>query len=101
MSADNGIYVLKTRGINGEFEYRVREVHNIESIYAPGNAKIPDTEVLVSTFGQVEVFTDDLTAFTIANDLLFDIEQDGDKVEYGVLMIEFDLSFPDTIGVRC
>lgn len=94
MSADNGIYVLKTPQPNGGFEYRVKEAHNIETIFVRDNPKRADQRMLIDTFGASQVFTDDLDAFTAANDMLLDIEQEGGEVEYGVLMIELDQSFP-------
>lgn len=33
MSADNGVYILKTTGDKGTYEYRVRELQAVENVY--------------------------------------------------------------------
>ena len=105
MSADNGIYILKTPADDGEgFEYRVRHAQAIDNIYwddtAPGHNN-PDgvPEIVVEYFGKCDVLTEEEAhkkAFELEEEVLND---DFGILEYGVSTIELPYSF--TIYRRC
>ncbi|RTL42388.1 MAG: hypothetical protein EKK48_10360 [Candidatus Melainabacteria bacterium] len=94
MSANNGIYILKTKATNGAFEYRVREVHAIENLFDGNNGNLPREKELCSLFGASEILKEDFDAFSVANDLLVELEEQGLEVEFGVLVLELDSVFP-------
>lgn len=83
MSADNGIYILKTTGP----EYRVAHHQNIEEIY--GNFSDEslqwqgDPVVMLQYFGNAPVFTEEKSALDYAAKLLYNYEY----LEYGICMI--------------
>lgn len=96
MSADNGIYVLKTlaQGVSGEpsarFEYRVAHASAIDNLYydvETGEHRanfIP--EMAYEYFGNAPIFLDEGEAFKHA----FEEAEDYDVLEYGVSMLNHE-----------
>jgi hypothetical protein len=86
MSADNGIYILVTKGVVGTalYEYRVVEAGAIENIFAEDkhfDAKIGwNTQQIKNYFGKCQVFFDDFTPMKYA----FNIEKETGWTEYGI-----------------
>lgn len=99
MSADNGIYILKTKAakplIDSDFEYRVIEAGAIENIYydpiVGTEGKLPIPETLFSYFGKEKVFIREAEAREYAEELA-----DACTIlEYGVCMLDHsDMVFP-------
>jgi len=96
MSADNGIYMLKTPSKTkvGSFEYRVREVHAIENIYDGNEPNGINERNLLTTFGGADVIETVEEAFSVAQAMHRQACSDGNVVEYGVLMTELCTEFP-------
>jgi hypothetical protein len=99
MSADNGIYILRTKlrsneGFEG-YEYRVTEAQAIENIYyyAEGT-KLREAE-LVRYFGRSEVFLGKVDALVFARDKAEELEKNNYPLEYGVSVIKWDKPFPE------
>jgi len=94
MSADNGIYILKTPvDKNGAFEWRVAHAQAIESIYYKNEEGNP--EYVVQFFGKAPVFTNREEAVKLANKIEAHILMDDfcPIVEYGICEIELPHSF--------
>ena len=74
MSADNGIYILKTPNEDGSgFEFRVTHSQSIENIYNIYPEVDPDG--LIAYFGHCKVLTEDEAhkkAFEMENEILND-----------------------------
>jgi len=90
MSADNGIYILKTPaiidGVNKGYEYRVAHTQGIECI---DDSRMGD-EYLVSIFsGKVTRSSD--KAMVVATKMLTEIGY----VEYGISVLTRDVPFPN------
>jgi hypothetical protein len=83
MSADNGIYILETKGP----EYRVIHAQNIEEVY--GNFSDDsfrwqgDPEVMLEYFSNAPVFTDEKKALDYAIELSHNYEY----LEYGICQV--------------
>jgi len=95
MSADNGIYLLKTPADDGEsFEYRVIHAQAIDNIYWDGTA--PDhnnPDGVPEIFGACDILTEEEAnkkAFELEEEVLND---DFGILEYGVSTIELPYSF--------
>lgn len=99
MSADNGIYILKTpaRPIkngntytnqHGKFEYRVAHCQAIDNI------EYSDLYLAV-LFGDCEVLDDHHKALTKASKMADEILDEGLPLEYGITNIEKDIRFPN------
>lgn len=94
MSADNGIYILKTKAVEptpeSDFEYRVAHTTNIEDIYwdAEGACYREDgrftPEIAFEYFGKAPVFTSPHEAWEHAKELAKTIT----ILEYGIGMLE-------------
>lgn len=84
MSADNGIFVLKTKGP----EFRVAYAQNIDSIYGKFNDETlhwdGDKEAIRQMFAGSTVFEEEFNALDYANGLAYDYEY----LEYGVCLIK-------------
>lgn len=84
MSADNGIYVLKTPAANGaDQEFRVIYASAIENIYWSDTEL--DLEQLVRYFGRAKVFTNISDALLEAYRLY---AAQGGYVEYGIQILD-------------
>lgn len=96
MSADNGIYILKTEGD----EFRVAHCQAIENLtYGdPGG----DEEYMLLLFSDSEVFGDEQEAMMKAKELYDEIMADEfcPVVEYGIQFISLPKKFPSepTVG---
>lgn len=99
MSADNGVYILKTQSQDGGFEYRVAQAMAIDNLtydMPPGEI---DPECAQGIFGESEVFTDRDKAWLSARDVEDEIAQSGWFTEYGVCELDFGgVSFPTKEG---
>jgi pectate lyase len=97
MSADNGIYILKTNSKRGGYEYRVRELMAIENIDwdHTTNQESNSDDIRITNARQMwkdcEVFIDESKAMAEANRLL----KETFICEYGISYIfiyrEFNL----------
>ena len=87
MSADNGVYILKTPDGKNGFEYRVVHAQAIDNIYWEHPDGNP--EQVVNYFGKCQVFKNGSDAFNKANDLVKEIISDEfcPILEYGVSQI--------------
>lgn len=95
MSADNGIYVLRTPSPIGRgYEFRVAHAQAIENVEFPDRA-IAD-EYMVAVFGRSWVLHRKGRAKAVAHLLHDDLVAGGLYTEYGVQIIEVDRPFPDT-----
>lgn len=90
MSADNGIYILRTPNFTtGHTEFRVALCSAIENIEFPGERD----KWLSIYFGSCEVLHSELRAISKAQNILKEIEG---YVEYGMQTITLDKEFPRT-----
>lgn len=92
MSADNGIYILKTlrSGIMGPdegYEYRVAHCQAIENIFSEDQ----QDKFLIMYFGKCEVIEGRLEALVVAQDLY----DEYNMVEYGIQTITLEKEFPE------
>jgi len=89
MSADNGIYILRTPTKGGDgFEYRVAHAQAIENLNYAG---VVGDWYTVVYFGNSEVHTGENSAFVAAAK---EYEAHG-WTEYGICSIKRDEEFPD------
>lgn len=94
MSADNGIYILKSPGSNGATEFRVAYAMAIDNItYGVPSGAFNDKE-LQAYFGKCEVIFDKAKALEHANSLASDLEKEGCILEYGISFITMNRPFP-------
>jgi len=95
MSADNGIYILKTPIVEGEtgiFEYRVRHAQAIDNITY--ERKDGNPEYVVQYFGDSEVFVNVEGARHKAWEMYNGVMKSCfPVVEYGICEIELPHSF--------
>lgn len=87
MSADNGVYILKTFGP----EFRVKHCQGIDNIYGKFDDETfhweGDDEMIKEYFADAPVFTNLEDALDKAEELSYDI----DYLEYGICVItDFD-----------
>jgi hypothetical protein len=94
MSADNGVYILETKGVDG-YEYRVSYVSAIDNIeYKPDYGRF-NKEWLIRIFGKSVVYTNEIEALKDAMEIKKSIEKFGNYVEYGICNIDAsDIEFP-------
>ncbi|MFZ2494816.1 MAG: hypothetical protein WAW60_03545 [Candidatus Saccharimonadales bacterium] len=92
MSADNGVYVLRTRRPDGTLEYRVAHRQNIENIYWDEKSERYGAQLnpewTRKFFGGSEVFTDLAKVFQAAGNLLMEQMEDFGYVEYGLKLLD-------------
>lgn len=90
MSADDGIYILKTPAESG-FEYRVIHAQAIENIYYDRGRSHdePIPKRLREYFGKAEVFTNETEAVKKAV-----AWHKTEQSEYGIREIEYSRPFP-------
>lgn len=115
MSADNGVYVLVSRGpktghgrhAHRKTEYRVIHAHAIENIYAQDYSTgdpepTLNRQMVLKFFGEARVFTNRELATAYAQGLHDGWESRVGYVEYGIVIIdEFaDLPFPQPSQVK-
>lgn len=97
MSADNGVYVLKSpvHPDVGEFEYRVTHAMAIENINHRPDVEGFNTEQLKRYFGRRPVFFNRVEALVSADE----IAQGCEILEYGIQFINLPFCFPEqTLG---
>lgn len=86
MSADNGVFILETKGKSGP-EYRVTYAQAIDSIYGTIDDETGkwegDMECMVSYFGRSKVYTILEEALDVAENM----SHNYDYLEYGVCLI--------------
>ncbi len=92
MSADNGVYVLKSpvHPDLGEFEYRVAYATAIENINYEPNMEGFNTQELKKYFGQCSIFYGRTEALILADR----IAQPYEILEYGIQFISLPFIFP-------
>lgn len=97
MSADNGIYVLRTPAADGRgFEFRVAHAQAIDNIDYPNRGLVD--EYLLNVFGRSWVLHRQRRAVALAHLLHDDMIADGWYTEYGVQVVELERPFPGTSG---
>lgn len=93
MSADNGIYILRTikqDNTPGQcFEYRVKHYMAVENIFDYETDKI-NLQMLKTYFGDCLVLNDKTSALILASELLDEYH----VVEYGIQVIKLNIVFP-------
>ncbi len=95
MSADNGIYVLKTPVRAGEgngFEYRIAEAQAIENAHDCDRAV--RERYISSVFGSSWVLHSSRRAQHVARLLHRDLVASGGYTEYGVVVVKLNEPFP-------
>jgi len=90
MSADNGIYILKTAGP----EFRVAHLQSIDNLYLDDNGRrITDFSALAENarkmFGRQIIVKDETRAFKVARVLANKVRHDFGFLEYGIQLIDF------------
>lgn len=92
MSADNGIYILKTPNFKtGYTEFRVAHCQAIENINYPDS----EDKYLRMYFESSKIFTDQNNAFIEAQEIYNEImKSDFPIIEYGIQFITLDKEFP-------
>lgn len=98
MSSDNGIYLLKTKGQNGNFEYRVNYASAISNLtyntnYIPGDYQssmdLPEgqwnEDIVKDYFGTCIVHIDINKAYEEA----FAIQNYWGYTEYGICLLDY------------
>ena len=100
MSADNGVYILVTKGSRGKKEYRVSHAQAIENLsYMPdhpqGSRDGLNTEYAHMLFGKSRVFTDMKLARGYAECIYDEWMGDFGIVEYGIATLDYSrIRFP-------
>ena len=73
---DNGIVILVTKDEEGDPEYRVAYLDQVDSIYGLWDDDTenwePDTEIILDTFTESDIYTELERAFDCAQDLSAD-----------------------------
>src|SRR5882762_7171151 len=93
MSADNGVYILRTPAPDRDgFEFRVAHAQAIENAEWPVQAEAD--EYIVATFGDSWVFSRRGRAKAVAHLIHDEIVASGWYTEYGVQVIDVDRPFP-------
>lgn len=101
LSADNGIYILVTKGQGGGREYRVTYAQAIENVeldadYPPNpGQEALNREWTMYHFGGSEVLTDRGNALQLAGDIYDDVMEGFGILEYGISFLDYSwLHFP-------
>ena len=95
MSADNGIYILRTP-ISAGFEYRVAHVVSCEVEYYRDKELLEDLDQYISyMWGPCSVFFTPEEAAAEAVAETEEVLAQGYPIEYGTSTIELDRSFPE------
>lgn len=96
MSADNGIYILKTPAPKGSgFEFRVKEFTNVEDLTFENVNGNPYS--IVGIYIDVTPFASQDYALSYAHDLYDINENEGGIIEYGIQIIEFEKTFMEFV----
>ncbi len=90
MSADNGIYILRSKTHEGQFEYRIAHCQAIDNIDWPKH----EAEMRIDYFGKSEIILDEKAAWKMAEELHDKYIEEYGFVEYGYSMVEDDIPFP-------
>ena len=91
MSADNGVYILATKGQDrGKKEYRVTHAQAIEDInyapdFPPGRSDGLNTEYVQAKFGKSPIFTDR----KIAEGYALRLQEELEWTEYGICFLDY------------
>lgn len=95
MSADNGVYILKSPvpPDSGEFEYRVTHAMAIDNINYEPDVEGFNTERLKRYFGSCHVFRDKSKALINADE----IARECEILEYGIQFIDLPFCFPESM----
>ncbi len=95
MSADNGIYILKSPKGDG-FEFRVIHAQAIENIEWEPDKEGYNTKQLRGYFGEAQVFTSDNEALREAGRMADEVLADDfcPILEYGISDISIPFEFP-------
>ncbi len=94
MSADNGVYILRTPAADG-YEYRVEHLQAVENYTWDDEARQETDDVDIhiinarKMWGHSEVYTQEAKVFSKA----FRIYSDLSVCEYGVAIIDIDREF--------
>ncbi len=94
MSANDGVYVLATKGSRGKKEYRIAHAQAIENL-SDGSGGL-DVECVRELFGNSRVFTDMKIAQGYAQRVYDEAERSsGDVVVYGIVALNYShIRFP-------
>jgi hypothetical protein len=96
MSADNGIYILKTLAPTGRgFEFRIIHAQAIENLTYQHPTGNPCE--IINYYLDTKVMTNQNKALKSAHNLYEEYTKDGGYVEYGVSIIEFEKTFEEFI----
>lgn len=92
MSADNGVYILKTPNFKtGHTEFRVAHCQAIENINYPGE----EVKYIKMYFGKSKICKSQIEALTEAQRIYDQLNEDGFCIEYGIQTIELEKEFPN------
>lgn len=94
MSADNGVYILVTKGSAGKKEYRVAHAQAIGNLwyepdYPSGSREGFSREYAHLLFGESRVFTDVKLARGYAERICDEHLEYGGIVEYGIRVLDY------------
>ncbi|MFA7339824.1 MAG: hypothetical protein WC028_23780 [Candidatus Obscuribacterales bacterium] len=93
MSADNGIYILKTLSQSGRSsEYRIGYAAAIDNITQLDRHEADKCTRQI--FGQSMVLNTYKGALSVAKGIHYDLVKSGIYIEYGVVLIELSKPFP-------
>ncbi|MBA4075658.1 MAG: hypothetical protein C0508_11510 [Cyanobacteria bacterium PR.023] len=93
MSADNGVYILKTRSQSGHSpEYRIGYASAIDNITQLDRREAD--KFTRAVFGQSMVMNTYKGALSVAKGIHYDLVKSGVYIEYGVVLIELSKQFP-------
>lgn len=93
MSADNGIYILRTKDENNVYEYRVAHLGAIENLYY--SDQTGDEVYMWLFFRKSPLFYDRDQAIDYARKLEKEIlDDDFGVIEYGIVLLEINKQFP-------
>lgn len=98
MSADNGVYILKSPTSSGNFEFRVAHAQAIENLWYDYEKHKMTKEIqdqpLKDYFDRCNIRDSIESALDIAHKIYDEITKCGAPVEYGIQIIEIDRPFP-------
>jgi len=103
MSADNGVYILRSPAADNEFDYRVVHASAIDNITYEPDKKGFNTEQVMAYFGGAKVFHDNPAAMAEASYIADTVMADGfcPILEYGIQTIHLPFPFPDSNKKCC
>ena len=93
MSADNGIYILKTLSQSGRgSEYRIGYAAAIDNLTQPDRHEADKCARQI--FGESMVLNTYKGAQSVAKGIHYDLVKSGIYIEYGIVLIELSKPFP-------